>query len=182
MMAAVFDNPKFDSINMALIMPDKDNGGTILEGYKKLGELTGGVEGRDELIATLQSIPAGGGGDSHKLQPKETYFEWFRYINGGDVAYGKATDGNFNYGSNVAPTPNYDASIISGNSYISPFNSSSCTKLYSIVMAMNTENQDESLNTEIAAEMSPAAAAKNSAFGKAVAARWIYRAAALYRG
>jgi type IV pilus assembly protein PilY1 len=156
-MAAVFENDKFDPINMALIMPNKDNGGTILEGYKKLGEVTGGIEGRDELIATLKEIPAGGGGESHKLQPKETYFEWFRYITGGAVASGRDTDGNFTYASNEAPTPNYDTSIIRGNNYISPFGGDqSCSKLYSIMMAMNTENQDETYNTEIEAEMGSA--------------------------
>ncbi len=151
-MATIFDNDAFGGINMALVISNFDNGGTILEGYKLLREK------KAELISTLQSIPVPGNQSStHKLQPSETYYEWYRYINGGGVEYGKSTSDNFD----AKDEPSHDPEIISGNSYISPFDDpNECSKLFSIAIAMNAANQDDSLDDEIEADMSKAAAKK----------------------
>lgn len=155
-MATIFDNPLFEGINMALVISNFDNGGTILEGYKLL------KDHKAELISTLKAIPVPKGNSSvHKLQPSEAYYEWYRYINGGQVIHGKSTSNNFD----KTDSPSYDTSIISGNgtgnSYISPFDDlNECSKLFSIAIAMNAANQDDSLDSEIKADMSSSAAKK----------------------
>ncbi len=153
-LSSVLSNPLFDDIYMSLVLPNKKNGGTILEGYKRLGDH------REELIATLSAIPESRlEADAHPLQPKETYFEWFRYLNSGNLALGKNTGGNLGFAEAQTPVPDYDASIIDGGSYSAPFTDpKSCSKLFSMLVAMEGESQDEDLNAEISAELSPLAA------------------------
>ncbi len=170
-METVLNNPLYDPIYMGLMIsnndtntnPYKEGGGTILEGYKLLGSVNSPSTdtGREEIIATLKSVPTNpSNSTTHKLQPSETFYEWFRYINGGVVING--TDVEYNFGSTGStPTPTYDSNIISGTDYISPFiDPDACTKLFSIVLAMNAANQDDSLDTEIGEDMSSGAAKK----------------------
>lgn len=153
---AVMNDPAFDPIKVSLMSSNKSDGGTILKGFTLL------QTGRADIVNVLTSIPeATNGSHAHKLQPKETFLEWHRYVNGGEVLNGKETRGNFTASGNSAPTPNYDSSIISGDDYISPItNLSACMKMYSIVVAMNAENQDDNWNDEIEDEMSSLAAQK----------------------
>lgn len=156
----VMQNPAYDPINLAIIAPNKNDGGTILKGYTNL------ETGRAEIIDVLRSLPeATVGAQAHKLSPKETYFEWLRYVNGARVLNGTLTEGNFGAAAFEDPVPNYDASIIGAGgpygTYISPFaDASECPKMYSMMMAMNVPNQDDDLNDLIGEEMAPLAAAR----------------------
>ncbi|MEH6593002.1 MAG: hypothetical protein V7746_22220, partial [Halioglobus sp.] len=167
-LSTVFSNSLFETIHMALLVSNKNNGGTLLEGYKRLGgyyvptgpnevlsSTSGAVTGAETLIATMQAIPIPNNNSSvHKLQPKETYFEWMRYINGGAIENG--TDTRSNFDSN---TPIPDSTIMDAgqNNYLSPFTDpNSCSKLFSIVVAMNSANQDDSLDSDLATALSAA--------------------------
>ncbi|MEH6570881.1 MAG: PilC/PilY family type IV pilus protein [Halioglobus sp.] len=169
-LGTVFSNSLFDDIYMSLMISNDVNGGTILEGYKRLGgyyipadpnevlpSTTDAVEGRVKLITTMQAIPTNpSNSDAHKLQPKETYLEWMRYVNGAAIEFGRSTSGNF--GSAGTPNPDYDPSIIdpsSPSNYLSPFiDPNSCSKMFSIMVSMNSANQDSSLDSEIGAALS----------------------------
>jgi len=162
-MQTVMENELYDPIHLALVSPNYDDGGTILKGYTKL------ETGRNDIIEVLKKIPESTvGAAAHKLSPKETYFEWFRYINGGKVLNGKKTAsnkstayGNFTSTFLTTPVPDYDTSIISGDSYDSPFvDPGECAKMYSILFSMNVENSDDDWNKEIEDEMSAMAAMK----------------------
>lgn len=152
---AVMQNTDYDPIRLSLTVSNKNDGGTILKGFTQLGT------GRASILSTLRSIPvATNASRAHKLQPKETYLEWHRYLNGGEVLNGTLTQGNFNSGNTNSPTPDYDASLIdtlgSGTygDYITPFTDpAACTKLYSMIVAMNADNQDDDWNDEIEDEM-----------------------------
>ncbi|PHS73909.1 pilus assembly protein [Porticoccus sp.] len=147
----ILSNPVFDPIYMGLMVSNKDDGGAILEGYKKLGT------DRDEIIETLKTIPeASTGGEAHKLQPKETYYEWYRYINSRGVINGTAVDNNFGGSAASLQPPSYDDSImnVAESEYISPFTDpSACPKLFSILVAMNADNQDDDLDNQIKQDM-----------------------------
>jgi len=159
-MESVITNPLYDPIRLAIIAPNINDGGTILKGYTQLGT------GREEILKVLNAIPeATTGGEAHKLSPKETYLEWHRYINGRRVLNGTLTQGNFTAVSTDTPVPDYDSTIIEAGgpygNYDSPFDSvDECPKIYSMLIAMNTENQDDDWNDVIKEEMSTMAAAK----------------------
>ena len=227
---------KFEGIFVGLMMPNNDNGGTILRGYcefrtqdlngdgdtsDRFTSLDETVVGRDlngdgdstdtgvtgvsetavnedlncdgdtndifngvddgtgtfyfiesdingaksELVSILQSIPVGGSGSGyfHEVQPKETHYELYRYLNGGNVIYGDQTSNNFQ----GTATPDFDSRIMSGNgankSYISPFSDPavdySCTKLYEVYATSGNEggNVDRDLDANIAADMNATA-------------------------
>ncbi len=154
----ILSNPSYDPIYMGLMISNKDDGGTILEGYKLLGT------DRAEIIDTLKLIPEiKKTADAHKLQPSETYYEWYRYINSGGVINGTEIDNNFGGSKTNLVPPTYDTSIMNPaeTTYISPFTDpSACPKLYSILVAMNAANQDDGLDNEIKADMSKSAAFK----------------------
>jgi type IV pilus assembly protein PilY1 len=143
---AIVSNPLFDPIYMGLMISNFDEGGTILEGYKKLGT------DKEELIATMQAIPTNPDRNTtHALFAKETYFEWHRYINGRAVFRGTSVEDNF---GNAAGAPSYDADIISGTNYISPFDDpSACPKLFSIMIALNTDQGSNIARDEIRTEI-----------------------------
>lgn len=155
-LAAVMDNTLFDDVHVSLLISNhQDNpsstlntamgGGTLLQGYRRL------QEHRAEFITTLKSTPVLASDKSHELQPKETYFEWLRYIQGGDVALGENTSGNF---GRPDPVPNYDASVISNGKYLTPFTDrQECQRLYSILLTLGLSTHDEDLNTQIAAQL-----------------------------
>ena len=156
-LAAVVEQPLFDDVYLSLLIsnhPDnrvspvdeKTGGGTLLEGYKRLGE------SRDALLATLKSAPALASAQAHVLQPRESYFEWYRYIHGGDVALGTNTSGNFGQSS---PNPDYDSAIISNGKYLTPFTDpNECPRLYSVIFSMDSIARDDDLSAEIAAATS----------------------------
>jgi type IV pilus assembly protein PilY1 len=147
-LAAVVDD--YDGLYVGLMAPNKDNGGVILRGYElfEAGDANGA---KASLITLLNDIPeATKGKDAHKLQPKETFYELYRYLNGGEVIHGVNSSGsNF---TGVAGVPGPDTGIISGGSYVSPFTNGSdfeCSQLFGISMAMNVPNQDDSLDIQI---------------------------------
>ncbi|RLA50942.1 MAG: hypothetical protein DRR42_11730 [Gammaproteobacteria bacterium] len=144
--STILSNPLFDGIYMALLAPNYDDGATILKGYRLLGT------DRAEIIATLESIPLNPSASrAHKIRPKYVQWEWYKYINGGTVEYGTETDGNFGFSSGT-PNPDYDSSTMNGaeTSYISPFTDpDSCSKLFSIGIAMNTENEGQEFDSDI---------------------------------
>ncbi len=153
-LSAVVEKPLFDDVYLSLLISNhQDNqsgavgertgGGTLLKGYKRLGE------GRNELITTLKATPVLGSGQSHVLQPMESYFEWYRYIRGGDVALGTNTSGNF---GQAIPSPDYDNGIISNGKYLTPFaDPEACPRLYSILFSMGSVARDDDLAAEISA-------------------------------
>lgn len=142
-LAGVLENTAFDGIQFAIAGSNWADGGTMLDGYKLL------KTHRADLISTLAAMPGTmSGKDAHEFGAKETYYEWFRYITGGDVLYGDETSGNFK-GTQV---PDYDTTIITGNSYDSPFQDpQACSKLFSIAVAMQgpPKGQDGSADNAI---------------------------------
>ena len=156
-LAAVVEKPLFDDVYLSFLISnhqdnrmspvdDRTGGGTLLEGYKRLGE------SRNELIATLKSTPVLASAQAHVMQPGESYFEWYRYISGGDVALGTNTSGNFGQSS---PNPDYDSAIISNGKYLTPFaGPHECPRLYSILFSIDSPARDDDLAVEIAAATS----------------------------
>ncbi|MDB4261683.1 hypothetical protein N9878_02315, partial [bacterium] len=155
-LAAVLERPLLDNLNVALLMSnhqqnqsfvqaDKAGGGTLLSGYRRLGDLRG------ELQTLLTSLPVSYPGESHALQPRESFFEWYRYITGGQVALGTNTAGNF--GLSVAQ-PDYDHAIINSGRYLSPFKSAdACPRLYGLVATLGEAAYDDDLDAEISAAL-----------------------------
>ncbi len=154
-LAAVLDNTLFDDMHLSLLISNhQDNqagapdtargGGTILQGYRRL------QQNRAAFIATLKSTPVLTSVTSHELQPKESYFEWLRYIQGGDVALGENTRGNF---GRLDPVPDYDRNIVKDGKYRGPFSEqSSCPVLYSMLFTLGSSTHDDDLNNLIAAQ------------------------------
>ncbi len=155
-LAAVLENALFDDFQVALLISNhQDNrsadigtamgGGTILQGYRRL------QEHRSEFVNTLKSTPVLASTEAHELQPKESYFEWLRYIQGGTVLLGENTRGNF---GRAMPVPNYDASVIKNGRYLTPFiDQQGCQRLYSILFTQGLSTHDEDLNAQIAAQL-----------------------------
>ena len=155
-LAAALENTLFDDFYLSLMISNhQDNqlsdldtlhgGGTVLQGYRRL------QQHRAEFVSTLKSTPVLASGLSHELQPKETYFEWLRYIQGGDVALGQNTSGNF---GRVDPVPDYAGGVIKNGKYLSPFvDQQGCQKLYSILFTQGRSTHDEDLNNQIAAQL-----------------------------
>ena len=148
---------KFEGIFVGLMMPNDTNGGTILRGYKEF-QVDDANGAKAEIVSILQSIPTGGSGEGffHDVQPKETHYELFRYLNGGAVALGTSTEDNFQ----GTRTPDFDPDIIDADgNYISPFADPdvdfSCTKLYEVYATSGNAggNVDDDLDAEIEADM-----------------------------
>ncbi len=154
-LSAVLDNPLLDDLHLSLLISNhEDNptgspgsglgGGTILRGYQHLGTH------RDSWIATLKSVPSLPSTTHHQLQPRETYFEWVRYVAGGAVLLGENTAGNF---GSPEPHPDHDKSIIASGSYLTPFTGQrACPRLYSILFTLGQPARDSDLDVEIAAQ------------------------------
>jgi type IV pilus assembly protein PilY1 len=154
--AAVIAHSRFDAMHLSLLISNhQDNrpplaatglgGGTVLAGYQQIGQR------RAELVALLGSIPRVVAPAAHVLQPKETYFEWLRYIRGGEVALGQNTAGNF---GRADPYPNYDTGIINSGRYIAPIdNEYACPTLLSILFTPSSQARDDDLDAEISAQL-----------------------------
>ena len=121
-LSAVLENTLFDELYLSLLISnhaenqsevrdDRAGGGTILSGYRYLDVH------RSALATTLKSIPILSSENAHQLQPKESYFEWLRYLRVGDIVLGDNTAGNFGQSN---PVPDYDGEIISSGRYLSP--------------------------------------------------------------
>ncbi len=148
---AVFQD--MTGVHVGLMISNEDSGGTILRGYKEfVANDTNGA--KQELIDILMSLPLPNQGNQyHESQPKEMHYEWYRYINGGQVIYGDQTANNFN-GTN---SPAHDSSIISGTNYIAPAGVE-CSNLYEVYITSGNETGgDSDLTTEITNDMSAAA-------------------------
>jgi len=139
------------------------NGGTILFGATLLDTQTN----RDALYARLDRIPSPQGAYSHQYQPKEMFFELFRYFGGqawynlkngwadhnSDDTYNN--DNPLDYQSKTSPPdPNipfsWDPNVISGTKYNAP-TASECAKLYTVNLLFQTVNADEESNTDMRA-------------------------------
>ncbi len=153
-LSALLNRQDFQDVYLSLLDPNKSNGGSVLLGYSRVRDR------RNDILATLASIPqTASTADAHPLQPKETYFEWFRYLSGGNVVLGTNTGGNFAAPSGQTPVPDYDPGIIQGSAYTPPpVGPQDCPKLFSIALATDLPSMDSDLDSEIAAEMSPSAA------------------------
>lgn len=163
----------YSDIYIGLMVSNFNNGGTIISGYQELQE--GDANGaKTALVAKLREVPVPSNSSSaHKLQPSETFYEWYRYLTGGAVIYGKETTGNFDssnpYDPLDPPVPEYDWTIIDDPNrgapanYIDPFDDANvfaCTNLFAMVMAMNVANQDDDLDADVAADFNTDAAVK----------------------
>ena len=160
---------------IALMAPNKQDGGTVLQGFRLLEPTN---VARENLKARLDSIPeALSGAYDHPLQLKETLYELYRYLNGGDYINLKHTAGNFT--ATAEPRnegiADYDGCVIAGaacdsstgavtggtdnGKYRFPLEADqACTQLYAMVMAANVTNLDNDLDSEIATDMGSAAA------------------------
>jgi len=155
-LAAVLENTLYDDVHVALIIANHQNnrphsldtakgGGTILHGYRRL------LEHRGAFNATLKSTPILTSVEAHELQPKESYFEWLRYIQGGDVLLGDNTGGNFGLSE---PAPDYDATVIRNGRYLTPFTDrQACQQLYSILFTLGSSTHDDDLDEQMAAQL-----------------------------
>lgn len=153
---AVFQD--LSGVQVGLMVPNKDGGGTILRGYREfqVGDANGA---KQQLIDILLNLPTPGPSQSHESQPKEMHYEWYSYINGGPIHYGNNTAANFNNTNTPAP----DASIQSGSNYRSPFalapQNYECTQFYEVyVTSGNETGSDSDLTNEIERNMSFSAA------------------------
>jgi type IV pilus assembly protein PilY1 len=152
LVSAVLDDPRFDAVRVALIMPNHPGntpagsllpagGGTILAGYRPL------ETSRAVLLDRLQSIPLDSVPADQASQPREALFEWYRYITGGNVALGINTLGNF---GQLEPDPDYDPDIINGDRYVSPFVArNACPRVYGIIGLLGLPGDDTALDAEI---------------------------------
>jgi type IV pilus assembly protein PilY1 len=162
--AALIDR-EFADLSVAVLVSNSGNGGTLLQGYKRLGAFydpsdpsdaevpattKGAITGAQKLVKTLRSIPPPiPGARDHDFQPKESYLEWFRYLNGGAVLHGTNTSTNFNSAVGGKVVPNFDASIVGPKNakYASPFqNSGACSKMFSIMSSLGTAHNDDDLD------------------------------------
>lgn len=158
-LATVLDQPGLEDVHLALLASNRDGGATLLKGYRRLGE-----GGAGEILSALGAIPAPrDAGAAHPLQVMAAYFEWFRYLNGGAVALGANTAGNFN----GSETPGLDRSAVAGSAedlrYLSPFQAPRrppmpCTRLFSLLVTAGPAAGERPLRREIAAELGRAAA------------------------
>ncbi len=148
---------KFDGIYVGLMVPNNSDGGTLLRGYELFqeGDLNGAKSG---LINIINSIPIPSQGNQfHETAPKETHYEWYAYVNGDSIEQGKNTSDNFQNTN----TPSYDASLISGHRYISPFANTpanfECAKLYEVYATSgNSGGRDNDLDGKIRLAMNGA--------------------------
>ena len=153
-LSAVLENSLLDNLSLSILISNhQDNpaddpasalgDGTLLMGYRRL------QAHRTEIIDTLKSLPVPALQASHTLQPRETYFEWLRYLAGGEVTLGRNTVGNF---GSAEPQPDYDHGIIENDYYLTPFTKpSQCPRLYSLLFTLGSPARDQDLDVELAA-------------------------------
>lgn len=146
----VFD--KFNGIQVGLAMPNRDDGGTIMRGYK-LFEEGDSNDAKSEIIEILMNIPvAKTGKEYHATTPKELFMEWYQYLNGGTIISGKKISQNF---PDSSLNNRSDINAISdGSTYKSPFAANptdfECARLYNVyATSANEGGSDNDLNDYI---------------------------------
>ncbi len=72
------------------------DGGYILRGFEVLDETPEGVASKEELLSIMENIPVPQGALSHSYQGRELFFEFYRYLTGGDVLNGHKGWSDFN--------------------------------------------------------------------------------------
>jgi type IV pilus assembly protein PilY1 len=103
-------------------------------------------------LETLHAIPLDAVPPDHALQPKEAFYEWYRYVNGGQVALGTNTSGNF---GEASPYPDYDGKVIDSGRYMLPFTDpDACPRLYGIVGLLGPAGADADLDDLISRSLS----------------------------
>jgi type IV pilus assembly protein PilY1 len=156
-LAAVLEEPGLGDVRVSLIMSNHPGnapggtvealgGGTILAGYGRL------ADARERMLTILQSIPLDQVPDDQVLQPREALYEWYRYVNGAEVALGTNTSGNF---GEPDPHPDYDPDILSGNRYLSPFtDQGDCPRLFGVLVLLGAPGADDALDEQISRSLS----------------------------
>lgn len=167
----IFSDPLFGGVHVSLFVSNAGDGGTVLDAYTLLGGsydladprrpmvpmgTSGAVSGAEKLMATLEAMRERAQLQTmHGYAPKETYFEWFRYLNAGTAISGTQTSGNFGFANGEKIRPDFDAAALDPqrSSYKSPFEGGdNCPKLFSIVTAINPSSSDNKLDPVIAAD------------------------------
>jgi type IV pilus assembly protein PilY1 len=139
------------------------NGGFIPFGFQSLqaGDANGAKAAFDKK---LSDMPLPQGNESHKYQASELFFEFFRYLTGGDVYNGHNGWESFD-GSRGDPDQNidteyvsdtrnfsWDPSIESSGRYRSPLSdASACAKIFTVNFMFGTLNDDGDSDTAITA-------------------------------
>ncbi len=145
------------------------NGGYIAMGFESLqtGDLNGA---KAKFQNILQSIPVPQGNVSHPYQGKELFFEFFRYLTGGQVYNGRngfldyASDQNQNVDVDT-PGADWDSSVMTFShtvgagassypiyTYNSPLGSGThCTRLFTINFMFFVTNQEADSDSAITA-------------------------------
>ncbi|MEX0899458.1 MAG: PilC/PilY family type IV pilus protein [Gammaproteobacteria bacterium] len=144
-------------------------GGYIAMGFQslELGDTNGA---KAHMASILRAMPTPQGGLSHFHQGKELFFEFFRYLTGGDVYSGRngyrdyagasGSSNSINLDVNF-PDISWDTSVMEYDrrvsnydvyKYISPLSSAThCTKIFTINFQMNVVNSDSDADNAIAA-------------------------------
>ncbi len=81
-LAGVFSRPEFESVNIALLVSDRDAGARVLSTYKRPGFNYGDISGVQALISAMASVSTEKtAGKNHQFQAKDAFYIWYRYIN-----------------------------------------------------------------------------------------------------
>ena len=124
------------------------NGGYIFYGFRSVDETATGRAAKKEFLKKLFALPGSQGGLSHKWQPSEMFFEFYRYLIGGGVfnAHNGWTDFNTDEDTNLNddfPSRSWDTLIEDGTAYVSPIlGNMVCSKIYTVNIAFGTINDD----------------------------------------
>lgn len=84
----LFQRSAFASLNVSLLVSDKNEGARVLSTYKRLGGDYGGNSGAKSLIDKLASLPVDVSvAQQHNFNAKDAFYIWYQYINTkGDMA------------------------------------------------------------------------------------------------
>jgi type IV pilus assembly protein PilY1 len=145
-------------------IPGCSNGGYIAMGFESLeaDDANGAKKRFDDILA---GIPIPAGKQSHSYQGKELFFEFYRYLTGGDVYNGH--NGYTDYSSPVATNLDgeldakgklggiaWDKSVENAakGTYLSPLaESGSCTRIFTVNFLFQVSGQEDDSNAAIGA-------------------------------
>ncbi|MDH3419045.1 MAG: PilC/PilY family type IV pilus protein [Gammaproteobacteria bacterium] len=130
------------------------NGGYIAMGFQPF--LTGDTNGaKAQFHAILEAMPTPQGNQSHAYQGKELFFEFFRYLTGGDIYNGHngwtdyATNANDNLDVDGAAY-DWDPTIEQGPRYRTPIDANAqCVNTYSVNFMFQVSNQESDSDSAI---------------------------------
>ena len=149
---SLFTSPQYQDIYLSLGVSNLDtgeatpvqHGGSLLSGFRQIGN-----DG-DDLLDILRAVPTPLDADStHLLQPKHNYYEWYRYLNGGQVIDGADTALNFDADP---AAPRHDTNIMNGalSDYQSPFDDpAACVRLFTVMLALGPDAERGDLDATI---------------------------------